>query len=135
LSERCQADGFAGIFVVLADLAGSARFKPTPQLDARYRHSIAFNVTIAYIAIMNSKQGKTLAAIFKDPVSGTIDWADIENLLIAVGCKVIEGSASRVRFSYEGHVASFHRPHPAKEAKKYQVRDAREYLTQIGAIP
>ena len=104
-------------------------------MDARYRHSIAFNVMIAYIAIMNSKQRKTLAAIFKDPVSGTIDWADIENLLIAVGCKVIEGSGSRVRFSYEGHVASFHRPHPAKEAKKYQVRDAREFLTQIGVTP
>lgn len=84
---------------------------------------------------MNGKQRKTLGAIFKDPVSGTIDWADIESLLIAVGCKVIEGSGSRVCFDYEGHVASFHRSHPAKEAKRYQVRDAREFLMQIGVTP
>ena len=122
--------------MALADLLGSVKFGPKSQTDAlRYRHSIAFSGVIAYIAIMNGKQKKTLAAIFKDPVSGTIDWADIENLLIAIGCKVIEGSGSRVRFSYEDHVTSFHRPHPAKEAKKYQVRDAREFLTQIGVTP
>lgn len=84
---------------------------------------------------MNGKQKKTLAAIFRDPASGAIDWVDIENLLIAVGCKVVEGSGPRVRFNYQGHVASFHRPHPAKEAKKYQVRDARAFLTQIGFTP
>lgn len=84
---------------------------------------------------MNSKQQKTLAAIFTDPVSGTIEWSAIESLLIAVGCEIIEGSGSRVRFNFKGHVASFHRPHPAKEAKRYQVRDAREFLSQIGVKP
>jgi len=84
---------------------------------------------------VNSKQRKTLEVIFKDPVSGTIEWAAIERLLLAAGCQAIEGSGSRVRFAYQGHVASFHRPHPAKEAKRYQVRDAREFLTQIGVKP
>lgn len=84
---------------------------------------------------MNSKQLKTLTAIFKDPVSGTINWADIEKLLVAVGCEVIEGSGSRVRFVHTGVVASFHRPHPDKEAKRYQVKDAREFLAQIGVTP
>lgn len=84
---------------------------------------------------MNGKQKKTLGAVFKDPVSGTIDWDDIESLLIAVGCKVIEGSGYSVRFDHNGHVASFHRSHPAREAKRYQVRDAREFLTQIGVTP
>jgi predicted HicB family RNase H-like nuclease len=32
-------------------------------------------------------------------------------------------------------VASFHRPHTAKEAKRYHVRDAREFLTKIGFKP
>jgi hypothetical protein len=32
-------------------------------------------------------------------------------------------------------IASFHRPHPRKEAKRYQVRDAREYLTKMGIKP
>ena len=84
---------------------------------------------------MNSKQRKTLAAVFKDPVSGAIAWADIESLLMAIGCDVIEGNGSRVRFVFNGHIASFHRPHPAKEAKRYQVRDAREFLSLIGVKP
>lgn len=84
---------------------------------------------------MNSKQTKTLKAIFKDPVSGTIEWASVENLLVAVGCTIIEGNGSRVRFEKDGVIASFHRPHPAKEAKRYQVRDAREYLIKLGVKP
>jgi hypothetical protein len=84
---------------------------------------------------MNSKQRKTLVAIFKDPVSGSIAWADVESLLHVVGCQAIEGNGSRVRFAFGDHIASFHRPHPAKEAKRYQVRDAREFLIQIGVKP
>jgi len=84
---------------------------------------------------MNSKQAKTLRAIFTDPVPGTIAWTSVERLLIAVGCEVIEGAGSRVRFSREGVVASFHRPHPDKEAKRYQIRDAREFLIKIGVQP
>ena len=81
---------------------------------------------------MNSRHRKTLAAVFSDPVSGTIPWADIESLLVAVGCKVMEGSGSRVRFSVGAATAGFHRPHPRKEAQRYQVRDARKLLTEIG---
>ena len=84
---------------------------------------------------MNSKQRRTLAAVFAEPVSGTVEWSAIENLLVAVGCEVIEGSGSRVRFVFDGIVAAFHRPHPAKEAKRYQVRDAREFLLRIGVKP
>ncbi|NRP21665.1 hypothetical protein LPJGGPFB_04924 [Ensifer adhaerens] len=84
---------------------------------------------------MNSKQKKTLAAVFKDPVSGTIEWAAVENLLVAAGANVIEESGSRVKFEKDGIIASFHRPHLDKEAKRYQVRDAREFLRQIGVSP
>jgi len=84
---------------------------------------------------MNSKQRKTLAAVFADPVSGTVEWSAIETLLVAAGCEVIEGSGSRVRFVFDGMVATFHRPHPAKAAKRYQVRDAREFLLRIGVKP
>ena len=88
-----------------------------------------------HIACMNSKHRKTLASIFRNPVAGTIEWADIEGLLIAAGATLIEGSGSRVRFEKGGVVATFHRPHPAKEAKRYQVRDAREFLLRIGVTP
>ena len=84
---------------------------------------------------MNSKQRRTLLAVFADPVSGTIAWNDIESLLGAVGCRLIEGNGSRVRFVFNGEVESFHRPHPDKEAKRYQVRAAREFLKRIGVTP
>jgi hypothetical protein len=81
---------------------------------------------------MNRKHRATLSAVLAKPTSGTIVWADIESLLVAVGCHVLEGYGSRVRFEKNGVVAAFHRPHPAKEARHYHVRDAREYLTKIG---
>lgn len=96
---------------------------------------LAYFLTIALYACMNGKQKKTLELVFTDPVSGTIAWVAIENLLVAAGCSVVEGSGSRVRFVKDGIVASFHRPHPAKEAKRYQVRDAREYLVKLGVRP
>ncbi|GJD36702.1 type II toxin-antitoxin system HicA family toxin [Methylobacterium aerolatum] len=84
---------------------------------------------------MNSRHAKTLRAVFADPVSPQLEWQAIEALFIAVGCRVIEGSGSRVRFERDGVVASFHRPHPTKEAKRYQVRDARDFLSKIGVAP
>jgi len=84
---------------------------------------------------MNSKQTKTLAAVFTSPTSANIEWAAIESLLIAAGCQLIEGNGSRVRFACKDVIATFHRPHPAKEAKRYQVRDACEFLTKIGVVP
>jgi len=84
---------------------------------------------------MNSKQRKTLEAIFAKPPLANLEWIRIESLLIAVGRKVIGGNGSRVRFVLGAAVATFHRPHPAKEAKKYQVDDARFFLTTIGVTP
>jgi hypothetical protein len=84
---------------------------------------------------MNSKQAAVLKAVFATPVSGTVKWDDIESLLKAVGAAVISGPGSAVRFECNGVVARFHRPHPAKEAKRYQVRDAKEFLIKIGITP
>lgn len=36
---------------------------------------LAFCASKSYLAQMNSKHRKTLAAVFTDPVSGTIEWA------------------------------------------------------------
>jgi hypothetical protein len=84
---------------------------------------------------MNKTHQKTLAAIFSTPVPASLEWRRIESLFVAAGSQVIEGNGSRVRFELNGVVASFHRPHPQKEAKPYQVRDAREFLSQAGVHP
>jgi hypothetical protein len=84
---------------------------------------------------MNSRQRRILLAVFSEPVPGSIAWADVESLLLAVGCRRIEGAGSRVNCEKDGFLAAFHRPHPEKEAKRYQVRDARRFLMQIGVEP
>lgn len=84
---------------------------------------------------MNSKQKRILVAIYTDPVPSSLAWKDIESLFVALDVEVIEGRGSRVRFYKAGVVASFHRPHPKKEAKPYQVRDARAFLKQLGVEP
>jgi hypothetical protein len=84
---------------------------------------------------MNNAQRKTLTAIFSVPPPKSLEWARIESLFVALGCQVIEGNGSRVRFELRGVVGTFHRPHPAKEAKPYQVKDAKLFLTEAGVKP
>lgn len=84
---------------------------------------------------MNARHARTLQAIFRQPTSAAIEWTAIEGLLLAIGCELIEGSGSRVRFVKDGMIETFHRPHPAKEAKRYQVRAARDYLLRLGIEP
>jgi hypothetical protein len=68
---------------------------------------------------MKASHQKTLEAIFTQPVSSSIEWKKIERLFIAIGAHAIEGRGSRVRFKLNDVVATFHRPHPQKEAKPY----------------
>ena len=84
---------------------------------------------------MNNRHRRTLAAVFADPVPGNIVRSDIERLPLACGARLIEGRGSRVRFEMNGEVETFHRPHPAKEAKRYQVRAVREFLERTGTMP
>lgn len=84
---------------------------------------------------MNNAHRKTLVAIFSQPVPGTLEWRRIESLFLALGAQTIEGNGSRVRFVLNGVIGTFHRPHPEKEAKPYQVRDARTFLENAGVKP
>jgi hypothetical protein len=82
--------------------------------------------------MMNRSHRKTLEAIFSQPVPSSLEWRRIEALFVALGAQRVEGAGSRVRFVLEGNVATFHRPHPTKEAKPYQIRDARTFLENSG---
>lgn len=84
---------------------------------------------------MNSKHAKTLHAVFAKPTTATLEWARLEALFVALGCRVIEGRGSRVRFERGGVIVAFHRPHPATEARPYQIEQARDFLTAIGVKP
>jgi hypothetical protein len=87
------------------------------------------------ILSMNRTHRKTLAAVFAGPISGNIEWRKIEALFKAVGCEIIEGSGSRIAVSHEGRKATFHRPHPGKDALRYQIRATRDFLESIGVTP
>jgi len=84
---------------------------------------------------MNNKHRKTLEAIFANPVNGNLEWSRIEALLLAAGCTKVEGAGSSVMFEKDGARVFFHRPHPQKEALRYRVKDARDFLQRIGVTP
>ena len=81
---------------------------------------------------MNSKQRKTLEAIFADPIRSGIPWADIERLFVALGAEITEGRGSRVRISLNGVLATFHRPHPERNTDKGAVKSVRRFLETAG---
>lgn len=84
---------------------------------------------------MKAKHHKTLNAVFNNPINGNIEWAKIEALLVALGCRVIEGAGSSITFERDGIRAYFHRPHPAKAALRYRIKDARDFLIKLGEKP
>ena len=84
---------------------------------------------------MSTRHRRTLEAVFRDPVSATIVWADVERLLVHHGATIEERSGSRIMITLNGVTFGFHRPHPRKEAKEYQVREVRGLLTLAGILP
>ncbi len=84
---------------------------------------------------MNNKHRKTLARVFEKPIPKNVNWVDLEALFIALGAECVNRGGSMVSFFMQGERADFHRPHPAKEAKPYQVRCAREFLELTGVKP
>lgn len=84
---------------------------------------------------MNAKHRKTLAAIFARPTSPNIVFAGIESLVIGLGGFVKEREGSRVKITLYEEQWHCHRPHPGKEAKRYQVEEARELLERAGVKP
>jgi len=93
---------------------------------------LAFARLLAKIASMNSKHTKTLRSVFAKPIEGNIKFSDIEALVVALGGEVREGDGSRVALLLNGGVKHAYRPHPGKEAKRYQVKEIKEWLMAVG---
>jgi hypothetical protein len=84
---------------------------------------------------VNAKHRRTLVAIFERPTSATIEFSAIESLFKVLGGTVVEREGSRVKIELEGEQWRCHRPHPGKEARRYQVEEARELLERVGIKP
>lgn len=74
-------------------------------------------------------------AIFRTPTTAAEVFSDIEALVIHLGGQVLEREGSRVRLVLGDVQWRCHRPHPGKEAKKYQVEEAREFFQRAGVEP
>ena len=81
---------------------------------------------------MNSKQNKTLTAIFSQPPPKNLSWQDIESLLIGVGAKISSKGGSAITIRMGEYVEVIHRPHPKKEAKPYCIKRIRTLLDKCG---
>ncbi len=77
--------------------------------------------------VLKRKHERTLQAIYR--VEASIKWRDIEALLEAAGCRVLEtrGSMVRIQFPSGSHVV-IHRPHPSPETGQDRVRRLRRLL-------
>lgn len=84
---------------------------------------------------MNAKHLKTLHAIFARPTSATIVFSHIEALVVALGGEIKEREGSRIKLTLQGEQWHCHRPHPGKEARRYQVEEVRELLERLGIKP
>ncbi len=81
---------------------------------------------------MKAKDRKTLALIFKRPVSGNIKWSRIESLFVALGADISEREGSRVGVKLFNEIRVFHRPHPNPNTDKGAVASIRNWLKQNG---
>ena len=84
---------------------------------------------------MNAKHRKTLAALFASPIPRSLTCREVESLLRALLCERTEGDGSGVAYDRGGKSVTFHRPHPGKELKRYQIKEIRDFLADIGVRP
>jgi len=84
---------------------------------------------------MKKKHQKTLELIYKRPVSGNIQWIDIEALFIGLGADVSERAGSRVAVVLFNEIKVFHRPHPSPNTDKGAVASVRKWLDSNGIKP
>ena len=92
----------------------------------RYHFLLSFSVKTRHVKVLDD--------IFARPTLRGIIFSEIEHLIVALGGDVREGAGSRVAFELSGSRCYLHRPHPGKEAKRYQVEALREWLTRLGVI-
>jgi hypothetical protein len=76
------------------------------------------------------RASKVIASPFKTPAIKA--HARLLREIKALGGSLLEREGSRVRIELNGEQWRCHRPHSGKEAKRYQVEEARELLERAG---
>jgi len=81
---------------------------------------------------MNTRYRKIFDAIHRTPTTSSLVFSEIEALMLHLGGEVLERQGSRVKLMLGGQCWRCHRPHPGKEARRYQIEEAREFLLRAG---
>ncbi|MFJ4396416.1 type II toxin-antitoxin system HicA family toxin [Pseudomonas sp. NPDC089396] len=81
---------------------------------------------------MNTRYRKIFDAIHRTPTTSSLALSEIEALVLHLGGEVLERQGSRVKLMLGGQCWRCHRPHPGKEARRYQIEEAREFLLRAG---
>lgn len=84
---------------------------------------------------MSHKHENLIRAIFHDPVSGNIQWREIESLLHHLGAEVESLSGARIRVKLNGAEGILHRPHHGNSLGRQDIQHLREYLAHARATP
>lgn len=84
---------------------------------------------------MKRKHRATLEEIFSRPVSGSIRWADIEALFIALGGEVSEREGSRIGVFLFDQIRVFHPPYPSPDTDKGAGASVRKWLEENKIVP
>ena len=90
---------------------------------------------ITRVAPMSRKHDNLLRAIFQDPVSGNIQWREVESLLHHLGATTEPLAKARLRVKLNGVEGTLHRPHHGDALGRQDILHIREYLAHARATP
>ena len=84
---------------------------------------------------MSRKHENLLRSIFQDPVSGNIQWREVESLLHHLGATTEPLAKARLRVRLNGVEGTLHRPHHGDALGRQDILHIREYLAHARATP
>lgn len=79
---------------------------------------------------MNHRHRKVLHAIFAHPISGNIDFKDVQHVFAQLGAEIENKSGNRIGVTFKGHTVAFTHAHHA--VPKEEVIQIRKFLEQCG---
>lgn len=82
---------------------------------------------------MNHRHRKILHALFAHPVSGNIDFKNVEHLLSELGAEIDNRSGARIGIKLNGHTVVVHHAH--KSLPTEEVAQVRKFLETCGVSP
>ena len=81
---------------------------------------------------MSHKHRHVLEAIYREPVSSTIQWREVESLVRHLGADIEPSHGARFRVVLNKREFFLHHPHHSNEFAKVEVKHLRECLASAG---